>query len=418
MQITYDEAQPQSNAAVPANPDITRIEPPANSAASRTNTKTGFFDAEHPERDLSRIELERFLNPMGKELYLLKTHLSYQDTEFGVIIVPAREVESMETDFASIPQVFTWLIPKSGKLLAAALIHDGLTPPSAQTYTGPPVTQRDADRILRDAMRDLGTGWIQRWLVWTSVAIATEGKEAAHAWKSLPGALRLLRLFVLIGGILLLGTMATLDLLGVADLLPWMGNDSVAYEILTGALFAIVVPVVLSLLFIPGRLTSAALILGIAIAVFLHATLLLVVLFAFYNGLEEAINAGAHRGSWRKAASWFCGLGALLIGLPGAGEVGALVAAGTRVVVGDPGLAIARPEDRGFRRMAMGTALVVLDRSVRGVGRRLSEVTREVTRRIGRDWHWLWRCQFARSTSGSPSGWGAASLFSVKVILR
>jgi hypothetical protein len=126
----------------------------------------------------------------------------------------------------------------------------------------------------------------------------------------------LARLFVFIGMILLLGTMATLDVLGVADLLPWMGNDSVAYEVLTGALFALLVPAVLSLLFIPGRLVSAALILGIAIAIFLHATLLLVVLFALYNGIEEAINAGAHRGSWRKSLSWFCGLGALLIGLP------------------------------------------------------------------------------------------------------
>jgi hypothetical protein len=229
--------------------------------------------------------------------------------------VPGREA-TLITDFASIPQIFTWLVPKSGKLLAAALIHDGLTPPSAGTYLGPPVTQKDADRILRDAMRDLGTGWIQRWLVWTSVAIATEGKDAAHAWKTLPGVLRLLRLVALIGTILLLGTMATLDVLGVAELLPWMGNDSHAYEILTGALFAILVPVVLSLLFIPGRLTPAALILGIAIAIFLHVTLLLVILFAFYNGLEEAINAGADRGSWRKAASWFCGVGALLIGVP------------------------------------------------------------------------------------------------------
>ncbi len=58
------------------------------------------------------------------------------------------------------PSWFTWLIPKSGLHLPAALIHDGLVvaPGEPQTYVADhEIPRATADQIFRDGMRDLGT---------------------------------------------------------------------------------------------------------------------------------------------------------------------------------------------------------------------------------------------------------------------
>jgi hypothetical protein len=95
-----------------------------------------------------------------------------------------------------------------------------------------------------------------------------------------------------------------------------MGDEwSAAYEFLVGGLFALIVPTALSVLFWPRKMTRAAIILGISMALFLHATLILVVLLVLYNGAEAAVSAAQGRESWKSAGRWFSGLGTLVVGL-------------------------------------------------------------------------------------------------------
>ena len=194
MEITFALARSLVPAMEPqSNQQITHIADPPDLLADVRTKGSGFFDVANPALPLGNIDLVRAIID-GEEQFLLNTRLAYRDRMLGVILVPGRD-GVLQTDLASIPQIFSWLVPKTGTLLPAALIHDGLTPPPDNTYVGPAVEQSDADRVLRDAMRDLGTGWIQRWLVWTAVAMATEFKSGIrnHAWKTLPGIAIVLR---------------------------------------------------------------------------------------------------------------------------------------------------------------------------------------------------------------------------------
>lgn len=70
------------------------------------------------------------------------------------------------TDFASVPQAFTWLIPRYGKYTKAAVLHDYLC-------SEKPVPRADADGIFRRAMRELGVSFLRRWMMWTAVRMAS-----------------------------------------------------------------------------------------------------------------------------------------------------------------------------------------------------------------------------------------------------
>ncbi len=74
-----------------------------------------------------------------------------------------------ETDFASVPRVFVWLIPKYGKYTKAAILHDWLCDESKAGR----FDRADADGTFRRAMRELGVSFLRRWLMWAAVASAT-----------------------------------------------------------------------------------------------------------------------------------------------------------------------------------------------------------------------------------------------------
>lgn len=76
------------------------------------------------------------------------------------------------TDFASVPVLFQWLIPRSGRYTKAAVLHDFLwrTP-----MTG--VSRGDADGIFRRCMRELKVPFLRRWLMWAGVRLGS-------LWKS------------------------------------------------------------------------------------------------------------------------------------------------------------------------------------------------------------------------------------------
>jgi hypothetical protein len=160
-------------------------------------------------------------------------------------------------------------------------------------------------------MRSLDTGWIRRWLVWTAVSIATEAKSIPRTFGSAPRQAVWIgfRLLMLAGLIPLLGILATIDLFDQALLLPWMGDRATSYELATGAFFAVLIPVLIAgSLYFRSHLRPAALILGIAIAAFLHATLISMLLLLTYNALEATLDYRAGRGGinskWVALRAW------------------------------------------------------------------------------------------------------------------
>ena len=148
---------------------------------SRDTREPGrFFDGgeagEPPGHDAPlRIVLQRHLDD-GVESFTLGRAVGYDDRRLGRLLVPSDT--RFRTDLTSVPWLFTWLVPRTGRHLPAALLHDGLVggadePPSYVSEEGHVVARDEADRVFRDAMGDLGTGVVRRWLVWAAVTVAT-----------------------------------------------------------------------------------------------------------------------------------------------------------------------------------------------------------------------------------------------------
>ncbi|CAA9273594.1 MAG: FIG048677: hypothetical protein, phage tail fiber-like [uncultured Blastococcus sp.] len=70
------------------------------------------------------------------------------------------------TDFASVPRVFVWLIPRFGRYTLAAILHDWLVTEGLRTGA---VTSREADGLFRRVMRESGVPVLRRWLMWCAV---------------------------------------------------------------------------------------------------------------------------------------------------------------------------------------------------------------------------------------------------------
>ena len=262
----------------PRQVPVGRIDPQAGS------TRT-FFDPSTADA-APRIQLERVLDEHGNETFLLRKRIGYVDPELGVFLVPV-DLETFHCDLTSTPQLFTWLVPQTGKHLPAALVHDAMIlgkdePP---TYFGPTVDRVTADRIFRDGMGELGTSIIRRWLVWTAVAVASAWSQPNFVrrwWWRLVIAVTALAIVVL-------GGLATVDFFDCRDALPWMWKDRTwGLELMYGGLFAVAVPVVLATLLWWGR-WRAGVIFGIGLAFLLHVTLAIVVLLSLYTLAENVV---------------------------------------------------------------------------------------------------------------------------------
>jgi hypothetical protein len=70
------------------------------------------------------------------------------------------------TDFASVPRVVVWLIPRFGRYTPAAVLHDWLVTTGLTTGV---VSSRDADGLFRRVLRELGVPPVRRWLMWVGV---------------------------------------------------------------------------------------------------------------------------------------------------------------------------------------------------------------------------------------------------------
>ncbi len=246
-----------------------------------------------------KVILDRKLMPENggrvSEVFLLRRRIAYDDRHCGEIIVPPR-YESFPTDLTSVPALFTWLVPKTGAHLPAALIHDGLVwdpAKESQTYIsteGKVIDRVEADRIFRDGMADTGTTLLRRWLVWTAVTLATMwSREGTSEHTSVRTYYRWIMLATLIA-IGLLGYAATADLFDRSDQwwltrdLPWLGEGSFVWELMTGVAGAVVIPVAMGFLW--GKFRRAGWIAGIAAGVLFHVTIALLAVTGLYVALE------------------------------------------------------------------------------------------------------------------------------------
>lgn len=262
---------------------------------------------EHPLGDpavsLRRVEVG------GREEFELLTRVRYDDGVLDTaIVVPVDG--TFTTDLVSVPAIFTWLVPKSGKHLPAALVHDGLVGGDHHDYeTVPPgrhIDRIDADRVFRDAMRDTHVGRIRRWLVWAAVSTASLCTGARDSWRWWHRVWFVVATALVVGAVGVLGVAATLDLfdgrLGTWFDVPWMHGPWWA-EVAQGLAGAVVVPPVLAVLF--GRYWLVGAVVGVALATLLHVTALVAVVALSYQAAEWLV---------RSRAAWAAAVGGAVLG--------------------------------------------------------------------------------------------------------
>ena len=237
-----------------------------------------------------RIVLERHLED-ALETFSLERRIAYDDRHLGEILVPASP--DFRTDLTSTPALFTWLVPKTGAHLPAALVHDALVAgggdPSYTSTRGHVVDRVEADRVFRDAMADTGTGVVRRWIVWAAVTAATIFVKGGLPWSPMLSWLHRIGAGISIVAIVYLGYCATGDLFDrdwtLAVQLPWMADRAWWQEVVGGLSGAIVIPLALSLLW--GRFLRAGVIACVMLAVLLHVTVGLAAISLTYLALER-----------------------------------------------------------------------------------------------------------------------------------
>ena len=96
--------------------------------------------------------------------------------------------EGQRTDFASVPRVFVWLIPRYGRYTLSAILHDhlwrDLVPAGVLSYS-------DADRTFREALGSQQVALLRRWLMWAGVRYGALVKPGGLEgwWRDLPAVL-------------------------------------------------------------------------------------------------------------------------------------------------------------------------------------------------------------------------------------
>src|SRR5712691_3293845 len=86
------------------------------------------------------------------------------------------------TDFASVPRVFVWFIPRYGRYTKAAILHDYLCNIAVPAGR---ISRIEADGIFRQAMRELGVPFLRRWIMWAAVRLGALTNPAGRKkwWK-------------------------------------------------------------------------------------------------------------------------------------------------------------------------------------------------------------------------------------------
>lgn len=90
-----------------------------------------------------------------------------------------------ETDLVSVPNAFSWFIPRAWRFARAAVLHDRLWKLADKKQ----YDRRDADRQFRVALEKSGVSPPRRWIMWAAVRLASifvkhDGGESW--WMDLP----------------------------------------------------------------------------------------------------------------------------------------------------------------------------------------------------------------------------------------
>lgn len=260
-----------------------------------------FYDGGPPDGEAlpeepPTIVLERSLD-MAVHEFRMTRRLGYRDRHLGDLLVPA-DTRTFVTDLTSVPAVFGWLVPRTGRHLPAALLHDGLVgapgePVSYISASGADIDREEANRVFRDAMADTGTGVVRRWLMWTAVTVVTMVVGTGTRWSAAERWRWRLTAVASLGLVVGLGVLATLDLFdwddGPLPGVPWMGDRDWWVELLAGAAGAITLPLLLGLAW--GRFRIAGVVAGVSLALLLHVTVVIALLTGLYRGVESLAGA-------------------------------------------------------------------------------------------------------------------------------
>lgn len=90
--------------------------------------------------------------------------------------------EGFKTDFATVPQMLTWFIPRYGLYTKSAILHDYLLKRSD-------VSAADADGVFRRSMRELGVPFLRRWLMWAAVRVFGSHLHGARIGEAIQASL-------------------------------------------------------------------------------------------------------------------------------------------------------------------------------------------------------------------------------------
>lgn len=212
------------------------------------------------QRDRNTFQLHshvRYRGPTGLEDKNLDTDV----LERIRVLAPTGE-QPIYTDLASVPGPARWFVGTYGEHTPAVIIHDELIPARDDL---PGMTEAYADRYLRFMLQDVGMRFLKRWIMWSAVALRS--RWVASAWKR-----ALLIIWLLAAGV------------GITTfVLAALGGDlgRMAVAAAAPAIFA----------FLWGKQYGAGLVAAIAAPWLLPPTVLSMVGYLIYLGLELAVGS-------------------------------------------------------------------------------------------------------------------------------
>lgn len=115
----------------------------------------------------------------GKQLYMVLQTLIYASDIAGVVAIPAGFV----TDLGSVPRLPVIYLLFGDAFQSAAVVHDFLY----SAKSGPTVSRKMADDVLREACAVIGEPAWRRNAVWAAVRAAGSGRfESRESFESAP----------------------------------------------------------------------------------------------------------------------------------------------------------------------------------------------------------------------------------------
>lgn len=100
------------------------------------------------------------VRPLDEKHWELQRDLVYEgNTDYFLVETGSK------TDFASVPRMFWWLVPRYGRYTEAAVLHDFLCDQARRGN----FNRCDADGIFRRTLREFGVSYVRRRMMWAAV---------------------------------------------------------------------------------------------------------------------------------------------------------------------------------------------------------------------------------------------------------